>query len=128
MGEQNSGKSWTWRALFDTRKALKTFQNLRRLKLNDYLQTDVYLFYSSPQENKMKNLEFETELLKKRKRFDGTPNCDVKIVLCSLQTYLYPQQKTLESVSKEDWVDWAISEYGPEDEDESEGIDEEDYA
>ncbi len=81
LGEQNSGKSRTWMRLFHSDNPLRTRSLERELKLNDYLNVNVFLFYGSFQERDRTFQEFKDEF--KKKCLDN----DVQIVLCSLQTH-----------------------------------------
>lgn len=76
LGEPKSGKSSTWNALFERRIQ----KGKKILKLSDYLQTTVYIFVSSPQENYWTKERF----LKELKIANNTSN----IIFCSLQTHL----------------------------------------
>lgn len=84
MGEQDSGKSATWNALFNVTidtNFLRRGENVRPLKLTEFLDTDIFLFPGSIQENGWTKEEFNKEF--KRLCLDK----NVKIVLCSLQTH-----------------------------------------
>lgn len=76
LGEQNSGKSFTWETLFGR----KIQKGKKFLNLNDDLQAKVYIFVSSPQEN----LWTKERFLKEFKIANSVAN----IILCSLQTHL----------------------------------------
>lgn len=95
IGEQRSGKSVTWEALFGKRvqKGKKT------LVLNEYLQTSVFVFVSSPQENYWTKEKFQTE-------FNRT-NQQSRIILCSLQSHPTGNMINRRVVTKEEVLDTA---------------------
>ena len=95
LGEPKSGKSSTWEALFGRRIQ----KGKKILNLNKYLQTTIYIFVSSPQENYWTKERF----LKEFKIADSKSN----IVLCSLQTNLTGNMNRRNVVTKEDVLEIA---------------------
>jgi ABC-type dipeptide/oligopeptide/nickel transport system ATPase component len=83
LGKGDSGKSITWEALF----RVKHRTGRRILHLSKYIQTEVYLFNSSPQERPWTKDEFIHEF--KKRCIDDEAN----IVLCSLQSHLTPHMR-----------------------------------
>ena len=95
LGEPDSGKSKTWYELFKAPRK----SGEKELVLNEYIQTEVYVFVSSPQENEWTRNEF----LENFKKI----NEEIKIVLCSLQTHLTPSMKSKKIVSAKEVLDIA---------------------
>jgi hypothetical protein len=84
MGNRNSGKSYTWDALFG--KKVNTSRTLKRLYFNDWEYIEVYLVSASPKERK----KYVDDLIKVT---------DPKIVLCSEQ-YVETAKETINYFSK----------------------------
>ncbi len=84
MGNRDSGKSYTWNALFG--KKVNTSRKLKKLYLNDWEYIEIYLVSASPKERK----KYVDELIK-----EDNP----KIVLCSEQ-YGKTAKETINYFSK----------------------------
>ena len=95
LGEPKSGKSSTWETLFGRRIQ----KGIKILSLNKYIQTTVYIFISSPQENYWTKERFQKEF----KIADSKSN----IILCSLQTTLTGNMNRRNIVTKEDVLEIA---------------------
>lgn len=95
IGEQRSGKSITWEALFGKRVQ----KGKKMLVLNEYLQTSVFVFVSSPQEKYWTEDKFQTELNNAKQQS--------RIILCSLQSHPTGNMIRRRVITKEEAVEIA---------------------